>query len=135
MGFSRIYSYKNNVLIATGRYTKDKHKVAVFDEKFKITKTFFDITIVTENVQSPFSSIPLDYDSKGNIYLSHPRSYKIAVFDRNYNFVRVFGKPGKQFNPPPTRVPKFVSNKAARKWMSKFALLDDLSIVYDKYIV
>lgn len=104
------------------------------DSNFKPMKCFFPNDGIGEKtVSPPILSINIDFDLKGNIYVTDHLNYKINVFNREGDLINSFASPGKLFKKLKGNSP--TNRKKYNQWRMSSSIIYLINIIEDKALI
>ena len=112
-----------------------KNSINRLNNEFQVDGTFFEPDLFTKFI-SFVNLVFMDFDNSGNIYVGTRYSYKIAVYNKKLELVKIFGEPGKNWNQIKKEIQYDQSNPGEyEKETYKYTYLAEIFVLNNKHLL
>lgn len=112
-----------------------KNSISRLNNEFQVEGTFFKPDLFTKFI-SFVNLVFIDFDNSGNIYVGTRYSYKIAVYNKKLELVKIFGEPGKNWNQITKEIKYNQANPGEyEKETAKYTYLAEIYVLNNKYLL
>lgn len=112
-----------------------KNSISRLNNEFQVDGTFFEPDLFTKFI-SFVNLVFMDFDNSGNIYVATRYSYKIAVYNKKLELVKIFGEPGRNWNQIKKEIQYNQSNPGEyEKETYKYTYLAEIFVLNNKYLL
>lgn len=122
-------------IFCTTLYQPDKNSISRLNNEFQVDGSFFKPDLFT-NVVPLLNLVFMDFDNSGNIYVGTRYSYKIAVYNKKLELVKIFGEPGNNWNQIKKEIKYDQANPGEyEKESAKYTYLAEIFVLNNKYLL
>lgn len=112
-----------------------KNSISRLNNEFQVDGTFFEPDLFIKLI-SFVNLVFMDFDNSGNIYVATRYSYKIAVYNKKLELVKIFGEPGRNWNQIKKEIQYNQSNPGEyEKETYKYTYLAEIFVLNNKYLL